>query len=175
VAYSDKIFKSNGFQGASAPSTEGAKGIVPQPSGPDANRFLRGNGQWADADAPATFGLLTSNNTPTVVWSKTLTAGSLYVFNADIVAFESTTSTIHAAFLRRALVWRNSPGTATLSTLAATGEAGQIVGQDDEDAALVVEFTVSSNDIQLTATGIAATDIDWRFKITWIEQTAGPA
>lgn len=170
MAYEKKLFNANGFQGASLPSTQGDTGLVPAPSGPDADHFLRGNGQWDDVNAPFMNSVTTSDATPTALWSLPLSSDTTYSLSADIMVLKPSSSTIHGAFLRRALTWRVGASTAVMSTLSATGEAGQIVGQDDKDnAGLAVAFTLNGNVAQLSVTGVAATNLSWLAKVTFMK------
>lgn len=174
MAFEKKLFNANGFVGGSLPSTQGDSGLVPAPSGPDANRFLRGNGQWDDVDAPTLYSVSTTDATPTAIFAYTIPDGDIISVSADILVFEGTGSTVHGSFLRRALATRFG-GTVTLSTASST-EVGQTQGTDDSDnAGLHVTFIVNTTDIKLIVTGVVATSLSWTAKITSMQISPGPS
>lgn len=54
--YSNGVAISSAFTGATS-SSAGAQGIVPAPSSADVNKFLKGNGSWAEAGTPGNWNI----------------------------------------------------------------------------------------------------------------------
>ena len=91
----------------------------------------------------------------------TLADNTVYTFEATITARDEA-GTERASYVRTVQCYRQAAGAATL------GAAGVQNDFDDETSAgMNATFTVSSNDIRVSVTGLGATDINWVVTLTY--------
>jgi hypothetical protein len=97
----------------------------------------------------------TTNATQSTNASLTITLEDTYIaqLTAHVVC-HSATSTVHGVFAKRVKAWRAGGG-ANLGTVISL-HADDIVG-----AGLAVTWTASGNDVRVSVSGLAATDIYW--------------
>lgn len=103
----------------------------------------------------------TTDATVTTLMSKTLAEGKAYIIIANIIGKQADTN--RASYVRRACVYRPAAGSATLQ--------GSV--QDEltveSDASWDCTIDVSGNDVRVRITGVAATTIDWKGSLEFIE------
>lgn len=103
----------------------------------------------------------TTDATVTTLISKTLAEGKAYIIVAKVVGKQADTN--RASYVRRVCVYRPAAGSATLQ--------GSV--QDEltieSDANWDCTVDVSGNDARVRITGVAATTIDWKGSLEFIE------
>jgi len=95
----------------------------------------------------------TTDAVKTTILDRTLDEGYVYLIRAKVTAKEGDTN--RAAYVREALVYRASGGSATLQGSV----NAPLTIESDSDWDCTIE--VSGNDVQLNITGKAATTINW--------------
>ena len=103
----------------------------------------------------------TTDDTPTTLWSKTLDEGKAYLVEAKIVGKNGDSA--RNAYIRRALVYRPSGGSATME--GSVQDELTIESDVDWDATIDVD----GNDVRVRVTGKASTTIDWACDVSWVE------
>ncbi len=105
--------------------------------------------------------LKTTDDTPTEVQTFTLEDGVAYDLLITVVGNQDGGGN-RAAYRRRAVVYRDGTGSATLQ-----GSVDTIGTDQESNAAWDLAVTVSGNDLLVTVTGVAATDINWTCSLDW--------
>lgn len=101
---------------------------------------------------------LTPDATPLVVGSVTIGDNTAVLVTATILAREKAAGANRATYIRRALYFRQG-GIATIQGAVAA------VLTEESDAVWDATLVISTNDVQVSVTGKAATDIDWNVLI----------
>jgi hypothetical protein len=90
-----------------------------------------------------------------VMWSYTLADNTAYWFEASVVG-RDVAGVERAMYGKKVLVYRQSAGSATIQ-----GTVVNLHSDVETSAGLDATFTVSSDDVNLAITGLAATTINW--------------
>lgn len=98
----------------------------------------------------------TLDATPTLIWNRTLSAGQFMSLRLTLVALKAD-GTVGAGFRREAYA-QNLNGTTVLGAI-------NTPYADVNTSGLAITFQASGTDIQVLATGLAATTITWRLII----------
>ncbi len=105
----------------------------------------------------------TTDDTATVIDSFTLDDEETYMVQINVVGTKSDGSE-RCGVIKQAVLYRDGGGVATLQ-----GNVS-ITLEEYSDSNWDVDITVSSNDVQASVTGLAATTINWKCSMQFIEQ-----
>lgn len=105
----------------------------------------------------------TTNATQTTIASLTLNDNTVYRVNAWVVA-RGTAGVERALYGVTALVYRQAASVATIQ-----GSVQTLHAAVETTAGLDATITVSSNDVRVSVTGLAATTINWKVKVEFHE------
>lgn len=122
-----------------------------------------GGGTTSDPVQTTTAQVQTTDATQTTLATATLANNKVYWLEAKVIA-RDTAGTERAFYVIRTRVHRQGGGGATLGTVNADFT-------DESTAGLDATFTVSSNDVRVSVTGIVATTINWACEL-YIQGTA---
>lgn len=109
---------------------------------------------FADSEAVTTTAAVqTTDATQTTIFSLTLNDDTVYTFDV-MITMRDEAGVERASYIRQVRAHREAAGSATLGTINQPFA-------DETTAGLDATFTVSGNDIRVSATGLAATTINW--------------
>lgn len=122
------------------------------------NRTKVHTGYTGSENNISTGAVRTTDATQTTAWSLTLANNTLYWFEAFIVGRDE--GGVDRAFFQRLVrVHRQGGGGATLGTVQTP--------VTDQNTAFAATFTVSSNDIRVSVTGLAGMNVSWTVTVLY--------